>query len=111
MKLALFLVIALPLVISAPQKKALELNPFLNSILNIFHANELKTLVTDLVQQLGSNEREAECEKECNHLVDTQFNGTVNILTHQVCPICCHSLQELVHYFHIPTTAPGSASA
>ncbi|XP_060066307.1 uncharacterized protein LOC132546600 [Ylistrum balloti] len=106
MKLALLLVVILPLAMSTPKP-----NPFLNSILNIFHANELKLLVTDLVQQLGSNEREAECEKECNTLVDTQFStGSVNTISHNACPLACHSLQELVHFFHIPTPTPGSSA-
>ncbi|XP_033762478.1 uncharacterized protein LOC117343993 [Pecten maximus] len=101
MKLAFILVLVLPLVMSAPQKKAV--NPFVNSLLNIFHADELKQLVTDLVDDIGSDDREGECEKECNHLVDTQFSGTVNILSHTVCPLACHSLQELAHFFHVPT--------
>ncbi|XP_060066306.1 uncharacterized protein LOC132546599 [Ylistrum balloti] len=110
MKLALLLVVVLPLAMSAPQR-ALSDNPFLNSILNIFHADELKLLVTDLVQQLGSNERELECERECNTLVDTQFStGSVNTISHNACPLACHSLQELVHFFHIPTSQPASSA-
>ncbi|XP_060082183.1 uncharacterized protein LOC132561505 [Ylistrum balloti] len=109
MKLALFFVVILPLAMSAPQKKAL--NPFLNSILNVFHADELKLLVTDLVQQLGSNEREAECEKECNTLVDTQLStGSINTISHSACPVACHSLQELIHFFNIPTSPPATAA-
>ncbi|XP_033762481.1 uncharacterized protein LOC117343997 [Pecten maximus] len=109
MKLALFLVLALPLVMSAPHKKAV--NPFVNSLLNIFHADELKLLVTDLVDDLGSDNREVDCEKECNHLVDTQFTGTINVLSHQVCPLSCHSLQELAHFFHIPNPSATPSSA
>ncbi|XP_033762479.1 uncharacterized protein LOC117343994 [Pecten maximus] len=105
MKLVLFLVLALPLVMSAPQRKAS--NPFVNSLVNIFHGDELKQLVTDLVDDIGSDDREVECEKECDHLVDTQFSGTVNVLSHHVCPLACHSLQELAHFFHVPIpTAP-----
>ncbi|XP_033762305.1 uncharacterized protein LOC117343868 [Pecten maximus] len=108
MKLAIFLLVALPFVMSASPTK--HVNPLLNSLLNIFHADQLKTLVTDLVADLGSDTREGECEKECNHLVDTQFSGTVNVLSHHVCPLACHSLQELTHFFNIgPHTTTASA--
>ncbi|XP_060066314.1 uncharacterized protein LOC132546608 [Ylistrum balloti] len=108
MKLALFLAVFLPLAMSSPQKKAL--NPFLNSTLNIFKVNELKLLVTDLVKQLGSDEREAECETECNTLFNTQFStGSIDSISHSACPVACHSLQELVHYFKIPVPSTTSS--
>ncbi|XP_069110757.1 uncharacterized protein [Argopecten irradians] len=113
MKFALFLVIALPLVMSAPNKKAFDFgsNPFINSLLDVFHADELKQLVTDLIDNLGSNARLNECQSKCNGLVDTQFSaGTVNTLSHSACPLACHSLQELAHFFHVkPTTTAAPA--
>ncbi|XP_021345542.1 uncharacterized protein LOC110445320 [Mizuhopecten yessoensis] len=104
MQLAVFLVIVLPLAMSAPNKeRALSHNPFVQSIMNIFHADEIKLLVTDLVDQLGSDSRKSQCSLECNKLVDTQVAaGTVNTITHAACPMVCTSLQELAHFMHIP---------
>ncbi|XP_069110753.1 uncharacterized protein [Argopecten irradians] len=113
MKFTLLLVIALPLVMAAPHKKALDLssNPFVNSLLNVFHVDELKQLVTDLVDDLGSDARLNECQNECDHLVDTQFSaGTVNTLSHTACPLACHSLQELAHFFHVKPSTTTTAT-
>ncbi|XP_021345540.1 uncharacterized protein LOC110445318 [Mizuhopecten yessoensis] len=112
MQLAVFLVIVLPLAMSAPNKeRAFSLNPLLQSIMNIFHADEIKLLVTDLIDQLGSDSRKSQCSLECNKLVDTQVDaGTVNTITHAACPMVCTSLQELAHLMHIPHPTPSSAT-
>ncbi|XP_069110742.1 uncharacterized protein [Argopecten irradians] len=94
---------------AAPAKRAL--NPFLSSILNVFHADEIKTIVTDLYHSMGSDEREVECEAECNKLVESQATGTLNTIGHTACPLICHSFQELVHHFDItPQTAVAPAT-
>ncbi|OWF54286.1 uncharacterized protein LOC110445307 [Mizuhopecten yessoensis] len=97
---------------SAPSKRALSLNPLLTSILNVFHADEVKTIVTDLYHSMGTDEREAECESECNTLMDTQFQtGAFNTIGHTSCPLICHSFQELVKQFDLaPTAAPAPAA-
>ncbi|XP_033762303.1 uncharacterized protein LOC117343866 [Pecten maximus] len=106
MKLLGFLLLAVPLALAAPERRS---NPFLNAILNVFHTDEIKTIVTDLYHSMGTDEREVECESECNKLVDTQFaTGSLNTLGHNGCPLICHSYQELVHYFDV--SAPATAA-
>ncbi|XP_060082181.1 uncharacterized protein LOC132561501 [Ylistrum balloti] len=104
MKVLGFLLLAVPLAMAAPERRAT--NPFLSAILNVFHADEIKAIVTDLYHTMGTDEREVECEAECNKLVDSQLQtGSLNTIGHTACPVICHSYQELVHYFDVSQTA------
>ncbi|XP_069114213.1 uncharacterized protein [Argopecten irradians] len=104
-----FGILLLAVVMAAPERKSS--NPLLGAILNVFHADEVKMLVTNLHHSLESDDNLALCTKECDTLVDGQTSGSINVLGHSGCPLICHSFQEFVHYFDITpqttTVAPA----
>ncbi|XP_021345523.1 uncharacterized protein LOC110445308 [Mizuhopecten yessoensis] len=113
MKLAVFLVIILPLAMSAPHEdRAFSFNPILQSLLNVFHADELKKIVASLVADLGTDQRKGECQTECDTLVDHQLSaGSINTITHTFCPMACTSLQQLAQHYNIPIPSTPAPTA
>ncbi|XP_062618567.1 uncharacterized protein LOC134280155 [Saccostrea cucullata] len=61
---------------------------------------EVNVLVTGLVDVLGSDPTEQQCERECVVLMHAD-----NVL-HHLCPFVCHSFQQLVSKIHL--NAPAS---
>ncbi|KAH3775616.1 uncharacterized protein LOC127843936 [Dreissena polymorpha] len=97
----LLVLCVIPVVLCAPQERFIE-----NLGLHIGNSFDLATLKCDvqlLIDVLGSDPTEAACEAECHKLIT---DGTIFSYG---CPLICHALQNLAHYFH-ETPHPGQAS-
>nr|ABB76764.1 vdg3 [Mytilus edulis] len=94
MKLALVLLVLLPVVFSTPQKRLI--------FDTLFQTDELKTLVDGIVGTVGTDATEQACETECHTLIQTDH------LLQFGCPLICKSFQSLVHRFGHVTVAPTS---
>ncbi|KAL4222234.1 hypothetical protein ACF0H5_018271 [Mactra antiquata] len=70
---------------------------------SIFDLDTLKCDVQIILDVVGSDPTEAACEAECVKIIT---DG--NILNHG-CPLVCHAIQNLAHYFH-ETPQPGAAN-
>ncbi|XP_053392490.1 uncharacterized protein LOC123562749 isoform X2 [Mercenaria mercenaria] len=92
----------LPVVLCAPLDQKRFIIPGLN-ISSIFDLDTLKCDVQILLDVVGTDPAEQACETECHKLIT---DG--NVLNHG-CPLVCHSVQNLAHYFH-ETPKPGDAS-
>merc|ERR1711860_55385 len=92
MKFALAILVVLPLAFAMPEKRLL-----LDSLLQ---GDELKLLVGQLVNQLGSDSTEQACEAECHVLIQQDH------LLQFGCPLVSKSLQALAHRFQVQPQQP-----
>ncbi|XP_060608592.1 uncharacterized protein LOC132760581 isoform X4 [Ruditapes philippinarum] len=92
MKLFTLLIILPALAMAVPEKR------FIETITSLIDTPTLKLHLQQLIDIIGSDATEGACEKAAH----TVFSG---LLDHSV-PLICHSLQELIHHFHIvPSTS------
>ncbi|XP_060552286.1 uncharacterized protein LOC132713653 [Ruditapes philippinarum] len=94
----------LPVVFSAPvaqEEKRWLFSGF--NVSSLFDLDALKCDVQIILDVLGKDPSEHACEAECYKIVQ---DGSA--LTYG-CPLVCHSIQNLAHYFH-ETPKPGDAS-
>ena len=90
MKLAIVLLVLLPLAFAAPQKR------FFLSTFGL-DANVLRNFVQDLLDLIGADGTEEACEAECHRLIDSPRT----YLIHTVCRPICRSFQTLVRLFDL----------
>ncbi|XP_061180004.1 uncharacterized protein LOC133188551 [Saccostrea echinata] len=69
---------------------------------NFLNTQETAHLVDQLVATLGSDESEAQCEKECHVLI----RDSTSVFQH-MCPFLCHSAQAIVNMGHHNTPPPA----
>ncbi|XP_046580460.1 uncharacterized protein LOC124287995 [Haliotis rubra] len=87
MKVVLMLLVLLPLAFSKPLEKRMLLS-------NILDSNEVKHIVSLLVQTLGSDTTEKLCETECPLIIKVSF-------LQNACPMVCPSIQTLIQKFNL----------
>ncbi|XP_071157627.1 uncharacterized protein [Mytilus edulis] len=95
MKLALVLLVLLPVVFSTPQKRLI--------FDTLFQTDELKTLIDGIVGTVGTDATEQACEAECHTLIQADH------LLQFGCPLICKSFQSLAHRFGHVTVPPTTA--
>lgn len=96
MKFFALLLVALPLA-AAADKRAIFGDP-MSTLLNLFSMDQLTGYVNQIVDEVGSDANEQQCEVGC---VDVMKNPILDTS----CPFLCTMFQELVHLGHIETTA------
>ncbi|KAK6166112.1 hypothetical protein SNE40_022878 [Patella caerulea] len=98
MKLALLLVVVLPLAFAAP---APEKRFLIEDFSKIFNVVELKNIIQDIVNKAGTDASETACENECRTVI------TATILE-DTCPVICKSFQALIGHFQIAKTSSAT---
>ncbi|XP_041367877.1 uncharacterized protein LOC121382357 [Gigantopelta aegis] len=96
MKLVFLLVVLVPLAFAMPEER--NIHDILSSLGSWLHISELKSVVQTIVDNIGLDESEAQCEKACPNL----FHNSIGV---SACRVACKGSQELAHHFHIvPST-------
>ena len=90
MKLAIVLLVLLPLAFAVPQKR------FILSTFGL-DANVLRNTVQDLLDLIGADGTEELCEDQCHELI----MGPGTYLIHTLCSPICKSFQTLVRLFDL----------
>ena len=65
---------------------------FIYTPVNLFVPDHIKALVVDLLDELGTDEHESDCEHDCDLLVTNQVHQqSLGTIGHSACPLVCHS--------------------
>jgi len=87
----------------APVKRMILGDVFsIDGLLNLFGHAELTTYVNQIVDLVGSDATEQQCESACLTVINNDLLDTA-------CPFMCTSFQSLVHQFHLGDTTAAPA--
>ncbi|KAK7108146.1 uncharacterized protein [Littorina saxatilis] len=98
MKFAVVLLVVLPLALASPVDKRGALDFLgLSHLGDVFNLGKLKETAQHIVDNLGTDASEAQCETQCHGFLSVEPTH----LLHTVCTPLCKSFQTVIHMLHI----------
>merc|ERR1712121_571002 len=91
--------VLLPLALAGEKRFILD-NLNLGSLLSMFSSADLKNYVNQIVDQVGSDATEVQCETACMDVMKSDLLDTA-------CPFICNSFQTLVNKLHVTNPPPA----